>query len=133
MTEPSSASRRWTLVALPGTYCVARGTADASPPEPPATGFYSLTRTRDETSLVCADGSAPKGWTVKGGWRILQVAGVLDFSEIGILASLSSTLAEAGVSIFAVSTWDTDYLMVADTDFESAVTALTDAGHRITR
>ena len=131
MTEPSPRLRTWTLEALPGRYCVARGGVDAIAPEPPEQGFYSVTRTRDETSVVCAEEAAPRGWTVKRGWRILQVVGVLDFSEIGILASLSTTLAEAGVSIFALSTWDTDYLMVGEADFGDAVEAFRRAGHEV--
>lgn len=131
MTESRDAARGWTLEVLPETYCVARGAADAKAPAEPTEGFYSFSRTLDETSVVCVEGAAPDGWTMKGGWRMLRVAGVLDFSEVGILASLSATLAEAGVSIFALSTWDTDYLMVGESDFESAVRALRDAGHLV--
>lgn len=124
-------ARSWTLRVLPGRYCVARGAADATAPAAAEEGFFSVTRTLDETSVVCAEDAAPDGWTVKPGWRILQVAGVLDFSEIGILAALSTTLAEAGVSIFAMSTWDTDYLMVAERDLERTRSALRQAGHEV--
>lgn len=126
-----SSPRSWTLLAFPESYCVARGGAEVAAPEDPREGFFSVTRTGDETSVVCVEGAAPEGWTVKHGWRILKVAGVLDFSEIGILASLSATLAAARVSIFALSTWDTDYLMVGEADFDSAVAALEAAGHDV--
>jgi hypothetical protein len=65
------------------------------------------------------------------GWRCLQVAGPLDFSLTGVLASLASCLAEAKVSIFAISTYDTDYLLVQAEDLETAIRALRAAGHEI--
>ena len=65
------------------------------------------------------------------GWRCLRVEGPLDFSEIGVLASLSSVLATTGVSLFAISTFDTDYLLVGEADLERSVTALREAGHRL--
>lgn len=131
--EPAST---WTLDILPGNYCVARGAPDDDPPPTPRDGFYSITRTRDETSVVCLEEAASadwkaSDWKVRGGWRILQVVGVLDFSQIGVLAALSATLADAGVSIFALSTWDTDYLMLAATDLEAAVAALRAKGHQV--
>ena len=63
------------------------------------------------------------------GWRALRVAGQLDLTETGVLASLAAPLAEAGVPIFAISTHDTDYLLVKDEKLEDAVAALTAAGH----
>lgn len=135
MTAGAPAST-WTLDVLPGDYCVARGGPDDDPPPISADGFYSITRTRDETSVVCLEEAAAadwkaSDWKVRGGWRILRVAGVLDFSQVGVLATLSATLADAGVSIFALSTWDTDYLMLAATDLETAVGALRAQGHEI--
>ncbi|MFY9177249.1 MAG: ACT domain-containing protein [Caldicoprobacterales bacterium] len=64
-------------------------------------------------------------------WRILKIEGPLDFSLIGILASISTVLAQKGISIFAISTYDTDYILVKNKDISSAIVALTDEGYEI--
>jgi len=98
-----------------------------------ATGaFTSITRTASELSVVCAEGLAPAGITCQPGWRIFQVEGPLDFSLTGILASIAGPLADAGVSIFALSTFDTDYVMVREANLAKAVDALRAAGHHVT-
>lgn len=95
----------------------------------PAEGFWSLTRTLDEVSLVMAAGNAiPAGARVEKSWRMLRVKGTLDFSLVGILASLSAALAQAGVSIFALSTYDTDYILVKSAQLVAAIDALSAAG-----
>jgi len=91
--------------------------------------FVSLTMSGGEISLVCEAAAAPGGGAVERGWRGLRVAGVLDFSLVGILASLTSALAEAGVSVFAVSTYDTDYLFVKEENLDTAIRALSAHGH----
>ena len=68
---------------------------------------------------------------IQKGWRALLVAGTLDFSLVGILASLATTLASAGVSIFAMSTYDTDYILVKEDALQKAIEALEGAGHTI--
>ncbi|MGA3017372.1 MAG: ACT domain-containing protein [Bryobacteraceae bacterium] len=93
--------------------------------------FSSATRTSTELSIVCAEGAVPDGIHREGGWRIFQVEGPLDFALTGVLASIAQPLAEAGVSLFAVSTFDTDYVMVRERDVEAAVLALRAAGHRV--
>jgi uncharacterized protein len=92
-------------------------------------GFFSITRTPDELSVVCLESAVPEGVRSKKGWRILRVSGVLDFSVVGILASLTAPLAEAGVPLFALSTFDTDYLLVKDHDLGRAIEALAAYGH----
>lgn len=91
--------------------------------------FLSITRTPDELSIVCAEDDAPENAMVEGGWRAMKVEGPLDFPLVGILVSISAPLAEAGVSIFAVSTFDTDYVLVKEENLERAVSALEGAGH----
>jgi hypothetical protein len=93
--------------------------------------FSSLTCTKDEISIVCAQDIIPPGVQVERGWRVFKVEGPLDFALIGILANLSSTLAQAGISIFAISTYDTDYILVREADFSKAVRALREAGHSV--
>lgn len=92
-------------------------------------GFASVTRTADELSLVCAESVVPQGIQREPGWRIFKIEGPLDFALIGILASVAQPLAEAGVSTFTISTYDTDYVMVKQQDLEKAVRALQGAGH----
>lgn len=97
------------------------------------TGFFSITATEDELSLVCAADSVPEGVRCEQGWRAIKVIGPLDFALVGILASLSSTLAQAQVSIFAVSTFDTDYILIKEAQLAQAIAALEQAGHELIR
>jgi hypothetical protein len=115
------------LRVLPGRYAVCRLTADAE--VPPA--FFSVTRTADELSVVCAEGCAPEGSPCERGFRILQVAGPLEFALTGVLAGIAVPLAQAGMSIFAISTFDTDYVLVKEDNLATAMEALRDAGHRV--
>ena len=97
-----------------------------------ATGpFVSVTRTADELSVVCPEDVVPSEVRAERGWRCLRVAGTLDFSMAGVLAALVGPLAAAGVSVFAVSTFDTDYLLVKDQDLRRAVDVLRNAGHAV--
>jgi hypothetical protein len=91
--------------------------------------FTSVTRTTDELSVICAFDDVPEGVPMEGPWRALRVRGPIVMTLIGVVASLAGALADAGISIFAVSTFDTDYILVHEPDFEAAVDALTRAGH----
>jgi hypothetical protein len=93
--------------------------------------FTSVTRTPDELSIVCPQAEVPVGVQVRQGWRALKVAGPLDFALTGVLATLTRTLAEAGIPLLAVATWDTDWLLVRTPDLERTLTTLERAGHRI--
>lgn len=127
------ATRSFQLEVLPGVLAVCRLGAEDSPPEwAQASGFLSMTRTTDELSVVCLEAVVPPEVRCERGWRCLRVEGPLDFSEVGVLAALTSVLAAAGVSLFAISTFDTDYLLVGETDLERAVSSLREAGHRVT-
>jgi uncharacterized protein len=97
----------------------------------PSIGIRSITRTDEETSIVCLESEAPKNARVELGWRAFQVKGPLDFNLTGILASLSGTLAAAGISLFAVSTFNTDYILVRDHDCRAAWLAFHDGGHKV--
>lgn len=92
-------------------------------------GFWFLARTDAEISLVCREERIPEdAEAVEGGWRMFRVAGPLDFGLTGIMARLSGALAKAGVPIFAVSTYDTDYIMIKAEHIPEAVPALRAAG-----
>jgi hypothetical protein len=93
--------------------------------------LWSLTRTPRELSLVCEAELVPAGIRAETGWRLLEVQGPLDFSLTGILAALTTPLAQAAISIFAFSTFDTDYLMVRGETLEPTLQALRQAGHVI--
>lgn len=93
--------------------------------------LLSITRTRSELSIVCSQRFLPPDVKAERDWRAFEIKGPLDFSLTGVLAGLSTTLAQAEISLFALSTYDTDYLLVKDADFERARLALTAAGHAI--
>jgi hypothetical protein len=92
-------------------------------------GVFSITRTSQELSIVCPEDLVPAGVRAERGWRLLSVAGSMDLALIGVLASLAVPLAEARVSLFAVSTFDTDHVLIKDQDLSRAVEALTAHGH----
>lgn len=118
------------LTLLRQALAVCRLPPESALPAPPGGGaFYSVTRTAAETSVVCAADDAPPDAICRAPWRALRVAGPLDFAEIGILAELTAVLAAARISVFALSTFDTDYLLVAADQAERAAAALRAAGH----
>ena len=86
--------------------------------------FFSITKTCDELSIVCAQGDIPNDIKCEKDWRIFKIEGPLDFSLIGILASISTILAQKGISIFAISTYDTDYILVKNKDVDNAIQSL---------
>jgi uncharacterized protein len=116
-------------VLLPGRLTVARlpGTA-AVPAWADGTGFVSITRRAGELSIVCADDRVPAEVRAERGWRALEVEGPIDFQVVGLLHGLTGPLARAGVSVFAVATFDTDVLLVREETLDRAMEALRDAG-----
>ena len=94
--------------------------------------FVFFSRTDEELSLVCETDFVPANTLAReDGWRGFRVSGVLDFSLVGVLAELSGILCKAGVSIFAVSTYNTDYLFTKADAFERAIAALIKEGYAI--
>lgn len=122
-----------TLSLLLETLAVCRLAPDTPLPDWAAGEFVSITRTPDELSIVCAERVVPSSVRCERGWRCLKVAGPLDLSLTGVLASLAVPLAEARIALFAVSTYDTDYLLVKEVEVERALDALKRAGHRLGR
>jgi len=122
-----------TLSLLPGTYMICRLDPEAIIPDwAKAGGFISITRTSDELSIVCAEANVPEGVKADRGWRCFKVEGPLDLSLTGVLASLANPLAEARINIFALSTFDTDYLLVKEDNVSRAAEVLIRSGHRLT-
>jgi len=95
------------------------------------TAFSSISRTSEELSIVCLESVVPAGIKQELGWRIFKVDGPLDFALTGILASVADPLAKAGISIFAISTYNTDYVLVKNEKVDEAVKALKAAGHNV--
>jgi hypothetical protein len=123
---------RLSLVVLANRLAVCRLEGDAMVPGwAMSEDFFSITRTGDELSIVCREVLVPEGIRAETGWRALRVGGVLDFSQVGILAGVASPLAGAGISLFALSTFDTDYLLVKEHDLGRAIEVLVAAGHTV--
>ena len=94
--------------------------------------FYFIGKTDEEISLVCRTEDTPEQTTQReDGWKGFRIQGVLDFSLIGILSKLSGILAEQGIGIFAVSTYNTDYILVKAENFNRAMDALKQAGYTV--
>ena len=94
--------------------------------------FYFIGKTDEELSLVCKTEDAPANTVERDdGWKCFRIEGVLGFSMIGILSKLSGILAENNIGIFAVSTYNTDYILVKEENFEKALTVLKAEGYRI--
>lgn len=126
--------RSFTLELLPEKFAIARLEGDSAVPAWAHGGpLVSVTRTSIELSIVCAEASVPVSVKAQRALRCLRVLGPLAFSEIGVLSSIAQPLARAGVSIFALSTYDTDYLLLADSELEAGVDALNQAGHVVRR
>jgi hypothetical protein len=128
----SESNRRFVLTVLSESLSIARLPADSALPLWATQGqFFSVTRTPDELSVVCSPDHIPAGVAAETGWRALKVKGPFALSEVGVLATLSAALAAAGMSLFAISTFDTDYLLVHEKQMHAAITALRSAGHRV--
>ena len=130
----AAATRHLELTLLQERFAISRFASDAPIPQWATQGpFFSVTRTGDELSVVTELSRVPVGVQSQPGWRVLKVHGPFVLSEIGVLASLAAPLAEAKISLFAVSTFDTDYLLVASETLPAAIAALERAGHTIYR
>ncbi|HMD31184.1 MAG TPA: ACT domain-containing protein [Candidatus Acidoferrales bacterium] len=123
---------RLTLRLLPETFAICR--LDPHAPLPawvPQRAFTASIRTADELCVYCAGDAVPPDVRAERGWRALQLVGPFDFSEFGVIASVAGPLAEAGISISVLATFDTDYIFVRAEALESAVEILQAGGHRI--
>ena len=121
------------LSLLPETLAVCRLPPDSAVPQWAFTGsFVSVTRTTDELSIVCAQAAVPQGIQHVANWRALKLHGPFDLTtETGILVQILAPLGEAAIPIFAISTYDTDYILIAADNLEAAIAVLRRAGHTI--
>jgi uncharacterized protein len=122
----------FTLTLLAETFAISR--LDKGTPVPTwacSDTWWSITRTEDELSIVATEAQVPAEVVSNRGWKCLKVAGPLDLASSGVLASLLEPLAQARISVFSVSTFETDYLFVKTADLPAAASILSLAGHQI--
>ena len=125
-------SKVFSLILLPDRLTICRLPPDALLPSwSESNGLQAIIRASDELCIICAEDNVPANITAEPNWRALKVRGPLVFSEVGVIASLANPLAEAGISIFVISTFETDYILVKKRDLEAAVENLREAGHSV--
>jgi uncharacterized protein len=124
--------RRLNLVLTDEPMAICRlGPGDAPPAWATGGRWWSMTRTGDELSIVCNEATVPEDVAASRGWRMLRFEGPLPLDQTGILASVTGPLAAARVSLFAVATYDTDYVLVPGAQWHAAIAALEAAGHSV--
>ena len=120
------------LSLLPETLAVCRLGADDPVPEWAYSGnFWSVLKSGSEISVVCQQEFVPENIICEKGWKAFKVNGILSFELTGVLASIAEPLANAGISIFAVSGYDTDYVLVKEDKLKEAINALNSYGHSV--
>jgi hypothetical protein len=127
-------SHQLLLTLFPGFYAIAR----FAPQEKFSfdyahSSFFSLTKTAEELSIVCGQSELPEGVRAERDRRLLRIDSKITFELTGIVASIAVPLADAGISIFAVSSFDTDYFLISHREIEQAITMLESAGHKVQR
>jgi uncharacterized protein len=115
--------------ALPDLYAVCRLPADSSVPAWATGPFVNITFTADELAITCPASAVPVGVRAERDWRVLKLVGPFPFTAVGVLASLATPLAEAGISLLSIATYDTDYFLVKADVLERAMAVLIAAGH----
>ena len=122
------------FLLLPQLYAVVQLPSDASWPSWASGGeFTSISRTRDELSIICEERLVPPDVAADRGWRCLALEGPFPLTAVGVAAVFTSVLARSEISVLIVSTYNTDYALLKDGALERAVAALERAGHRVTR
>jgi hypothetical protein len=119
---------------LKGDYSIYRLNKDSAVPDWTCDSeFYSITRTQEELSIICKHADVKRNDNIKidNHWRILKIVGPLDLSLIGIIADISVLFKENQISIFTISTYDTDYILVKNQHIDKALTVLKNNGHKV--
>jgi hypothetical protein len=121
------------LSILKENYCICRLNPNDSVPEwVNKNGFWTITQTQNELSIVCQDNPLAESLKSQRDWKIIKAEGILDFNLTGILSSIAKPLAKAKISIFAISTFDTDYILIKRSHVPEAISALQLAGFTFT-
>jgi len=122
--------KKLTLSILPDRYAICKLESDGEVPEwTQRSTFWSVTKTQQELSILCAEDDVPGNIKAERGWKVLKVEVPLDFSLTGIIASLTGPLAEANISVLVLSAYKTDYVMVRESSLDKAISILSSAGH----
>lgn len=129
--EDQRSATSFNIEVLPDVYAISRLNADAAVPDWVSGEFVSITRSSDELSIVCPQGNVPASVRCERPWRCLRIGEQLGFSMIGVISSLAGNLAAANISVFVISTFDTDYFLVREEDLAAAVRSLVEAGNSI--
>jgi hypothetical protein len=124
-------SNRFPLTLLPGRLAVCRLDAASPVPSWPSGPLVSVTRTAEELSVVCAEEAVPAGTKAEVGWKAFKLEGPVPFSTVGVISSMTAPLATQGISVFVLSTFDTDYLLVKETVLARATKTLAAAGYPV--
>ncbi len=125
-------AKRLSLTLLPDSIAICRLEPEAPLPAwATSAPWWSMTRTADEFSIVCPERCVPEGIVASRGWRALRFAGPVPLDQTGILASVTTPLAAARVSVFALATYDTDYVLIPAAQRAAAIEALERAGHSV--
>ncbi len=119
------------LSLLAGQLAVCQLDPNASIPNWATGDLLSITRTTTELSIVCEQENVPPEAKAERGWRCLRIEGPLDFTLVGVVASVANALADSDVALFVVSTFDTDYVLVKEEELSNAVESLRAAGHSV--
>ena len=123
--------KKLTLNVHKENYGICKLQKDAPVPEWVVGVFISITRTADELSIICLEEKIPKEIECERAWRVVEIVGQLEFSLVGVLASLLTPLADAGISAFVLSTFNTDYLLIKEKNINEVVKILETLGHII--
>ena len=118
---------------FPDTFAIVRLPPTDDMPKWATGQFVSMTRAIDELSIVCRETAVPAGSHADRGWQCLKLEGPIPLKTVGVASEFTSLLAKAGVSVFIISTFDTDYLLVKGDAFEKAADALRGGGHSVRR
>ena len=119
-----------TLKLLEKTYSICKLSPNKEIPNIPS-DFLSITRTKDELSIVLEAGLEPIDSKVEKSWKVIQVIGPLDFSLTGVLSSIANPLSEANISIFVISTFDTDFILIKKEKINEAIDVLRNSGFSV--
>ena len=131
-TPQQTTKQKLRFSLVPGSFAVCRLAANAAVPAWALRGeFFSVTRTSDELSIACAQENVPSGTQAAGPWSCFKLLGPFAFELTGVLSSVLEPLAANGISIFAISTYDTDYVLVREESAAAAIEALHNAGHEL--
>ena len=126
-------SNRFPLTLLEGAFAVCRlDPGDEAPGLAGSGPLAAVVRTPEELCVVCAEEDAPQEARVEAGWRAFKLEGPVPFSAVGVISSMTAPLAESGIGVFVLSTFDTDYLLVKEAQLARACKALANAGYEVT-